>query len=81
MKALDKKAFTQTIDFQLQGEAKSLDEVVVYSGENPAFKILRKLSENKAKNDRKRLNAFEYNSYSKMELDVDNLSENLKKER
>jgi len=81
MKALDKKAFTQTIDFQLQGEAKSLDEVVVYSGENPAFKILRKLSENKAKNDRKRLNAFEYNSYSKMELDVDNLSEKFKERK
>lgn len=81
IKVLDKKVFTQTIDFQLQGEAKSLDEVVVYSGENPAFKILRKLSENKDKNDRKRLSAFEYNSYSKMELDVDNLSEKFKERK
>ena len=68
-KVLDKNAVTQTIDFQLQAEAKSLDEVVVYSGENPAFKILRKLRENADKNDRKRLTAFEYDSYSKMELD------------
>ena len=78
VKALDKSAVTQTIDFQLQGEAKSLDEVVVYSGENPAFKILRKLRENAEKNDRKRLTAFEYDSYSKMELDVDNISEKFK---
>ena len=80
-KVLDKTALTQTIDFQLQAEAKSLDEVVVYSGENPAFKILRKLRENADKNDRKRLTAFEYDSYSKMELDVDNISEKFKKKK
>ncbi len=80
-KVLDKDALTQTIDFQLQGEAKSLDEVVVYSGENPAFKILRKLRENAEKNDRKRLTAFEYDSYSKMELDVDNISEKFKNKK
>jgi hypothetical protein len=80
-KALDKKAATQTIDFQMQAEAKSLDEVVVYSGENPAFKILRKLRENAEKNDRKRLTAFEYDSYSKMELDVDNISEKFKEKK
>ena len=80
-KILDKNAATQTIDFQLQAEAKSLDEVVVYSGENPAFKILRKLRENADKNDRKRLTAFEYDSYSKMELDVDNISEKFKKKK
>ena len=80
-KVLDKTVSTQSVDFQLQAEAKSLDEVVVYSGENPAFKILRKLRENADKNDRKRLTAFEYDSYSKMELDVDNISEKFKKKK
>lgn len=80
-KILDKSLDTQTIDFQLQAEAKSLDEVVVYSGENPAFKILRKLRENANKNDRKRLTAFEYDSYSKMELDVNNISEKFKQKK
>lgn len=80
-KVLDKSVSTQSVDFQLQAEAKSLDEVVVYSGENPAFKILRKLRENADKNDRKRLIAFEYDSYSKMELDVDNISEKFKKKK
>ena len=80
-KILNKDSTTQIIDFQLQGEAKSLDEVVVYSGENPAFKILRKLRENADKNDRKRLTAFEYDSYSKMELDVDNISEKFKQKK
>ena len=80
-KILDKSLDTQTIDFQLHAEAKSLDEVVVYSGENPAFKILRKLRENADKNDRKRLTAFEYDSYSKMELDVNNISEKFKQKK
>ena len=80
-KAIDKKSANQTIDFQLAGEAKSLDEVIVYSGENPAFKILRKLRENSEKNDRKHLSAYEYDSYSKMELDVDNISEKFKKKK
>jgi hypothetical protein len=80
-KALDKNADSQTIDFQLQAEPKSLDEVVVYSGENPAYKILRKLRENAEKNDRKRLTAFEYDSYSKMELDVDNISDKFKEKK
>ena len=81
IKALDKNAATQTVDFQMAAETKSLDEVVVYSGENPAFKILRKLRENVEKNDRKRLTAFEYDSYSKMELDVDNISEKFKEKK
>ena len=81
IKPLDKNATTQTVDFQMAGEAKSLDEVVVFSGENPAFKILRKLRENAEKNDRKRLTAFEYDSYSKMELDVDNISEKFKEKK
>ena len=81
IKALDKNAATQTIDFQMAAETKSLDEVVVYSGENPAFKILRKLRENVEKNDRKRLTAFEYDSYSKMELDVDNISDKFKEKK
>ena len=80
-KVLNKDATTQTIDFQLQAEPKSLDEVVVYSGENPAYKILRKLRENAEKNDRKRLTAFEYDSYSKMELDVDNISDKFKEKK
>jgi hypothetical protein len=81
IKALDKNAMNQTIDFQMVGEAKSLDEVVVFSGENPAFKILRRLRENAEKNDRKRLTAFEYDSYSKMELDVDNISDKFKEKK
>ncbi|WP_176464558.1 DUF5686 and carboxypeptidase-like regulatory domain-containing protein [Flectobacillus sp. BAB-3569] len=81
VKALNKKVADQTIDFQLASEAKSLSEVYVYSGENPAFKILRKLRENSDKNDRKRLSAYEYNSYSKVELDVDNISEKFKEKK
>lgn len=78
VKILDNVLEKQIVDFQLQNEVKSLDEVVVHSGENPAFKILRKLRENADKNDRKHLSAFEYDSYSKMELDVNNISEKFK---
>jgi hypothetical protein len=56
-------------------------EVKVYSGENPAFKILRGVLQHKESNDRSKLIAYEYDSYSKMELDVDNISEKFKERR
>ncbi len=72
---------TQTLDFQLEPTSTSLAEVVVRAGENPAFRILRELRERRAFNDRKRLTAYEYDSYAKTELDVDNLSEKFRKRR
>jgi len=72
---------SQTIDFQLESAQKALEEVIVYSGENPAHKIIKKLLAHKSKNDRAKLDAFEYDSYSKIELDVDNISEKFREKK
>ncbi len=75
------KGVEQRIDFQLAPEATQLDDFVVYSGkvENPAFRIMRGVVDNKKFNDKRRLAAYEFQSYTKIEVDVDNITENLKK--
>ena len=81
VKKIDKTLKTQTIDFQLAPTSSALKDVIVYSGENPVFKILRKVLANKDLNDRSKLSAYEYDSYSKMELDVDNISDKFKERK
>jgi hypothetical protein len=71
----------QEINFQIEPSTLEMAEVKVYSGENPAFKILRGVLQHKESNDRSKLIAFEYDSYTKMELDVDNISEKFKERR
>ncbi len=73
-----RKGVRQTINFQLQEEATSLQEVVVFSGENPAWEIMRGVVRNKSKNDKRKLTAFEYDTYTKIEVDVDNISDKLR---
>lgn len=74
------KGVTQRIDFQLNQEATTLADVVVYAGkrENPAFRIMRGIMENKRYNDKRRLAAYEYQSYNKIEIDVDNITDKLR---
>ncbi len=81
VKKLDKQLALQEIDFQVEPSQSALKEVIVYSGENPVFKILRKLLANREQNDRSRLEAYEYSSYTKMELDVDNISEKFRERK
>jgi hypothetical protein len=80
-KAIPAGVANPTVDFQLEPTSTSLAEVVVRAGENPAFRILRELRERRPRNDRQRLAAYEYDSYAKTELDVDNLSEKFRKRR
>ncbi|GAB4395962.1 MAG: DUF5686 and carboxypeptidase-like regulatory domain-containing protein [Microscillaceae bacterium] len=64
-----------TLNFQLFGESKKLEEIVVVAGEDPAYPIMREVIRNKKRNDVRQLEAYEYESYVKIELDVDNISE------
>jgi hypothetical protein len=70
-----KRATRQTINFQLEEEVTNLQEVVIQAGENPAFEILRKVVRNKNENDKRKLTAYEYDTYTKIEIDVDNISD------
>ncbi|MCE2731963.1 MAG: DUF5686 family protein [Chryseotalea sp.] len=75
------KGISQTINFQLEEEITNLQEVVVLAGENPAFEVLRNVVRNKEKNDKRKLLAYEYDTYTKIEVDVDNMSEKFRNNR
>ena len=81
IKYIDKKVTSQVVDFQIEPTNRSLNEVMVYSGENPVFKILRNVIKNRERNDRSKLSAYAYDSYTKMELDVDNISDKFKERK
>ena len=72
---------TQVVNFQLAEAVTNLQEIVVDAGENPAYPILRNVVRNKDKNDKRRLTAYEYDTYTKIEIDVDNISEKFKKKK
>lgn len=75
------KGKSQVINFQIEEDVTSLQEIVVRPGENPAFDILRKVIRNKNENDKRRLNSYEYDTYTKVEIDVDNISEKMRERK
>lgn len=80
-KKIVSKGKEQVINFQLDEDVTNLQEVVFLAGENPAFEILRKVVRNKSDNDKRKLSAYEYETYTKIEIDVDNISSKLRKKR
>ncbi|SFF30227.1 DUF5686 and carboxypeptidase-like regulatory domain-containing protein [Thermoflexibacter ruber] len=77
------KGKIQIINFQLNAQVTTLREVVVSAKnyENPAWEILRNVIKNKERNDKRNLQAYSYESYNKIELDVDNITEKFKKRK
>lgn len=76
-----KRGVTQVINFQLEEQLNSLNEVVITPGENPAFEILKRVDENRKLHDKRRLTAYEYETYTKIEIDIDNMSEKFRKRK
>jgi len=76
-----KRGVSQVINFQLTEDIISLQEVVILAGENPAWSILRNVVKNKKENDKRKLSAYEYDTYTKIEIDVDNLSEKFRQRK
>lgn len=71
----------QQINFSLDPSEVLLDEVVILPGENPAEVILRKVIENKEINNRKEFDAYEYEVYTKIQFDANNIRERLQERR
>jgi Family of unknown function (DUF5686)/CarboxypepD_reg-like domain len=65
----------QIINFKLDRSDISLQEIVILPGENPAHVILRKIIENKEQNRKNSLRNYQYEAYSKVELDLYDLKE------
>jgi hypothetical protein len=75
------RGIKQVVNFQLEEEVTNLMEVIVHAGENPAYEILRRVVRNKNKNDKRKLTAYEYDTYTKIEVDADNLSEKFRERK
>lgn len=73
-----KRGITQTLNVPMS-QGVELKTIVVKAGENPAWRILRKIIANKDKNDRKKLDAYEYEVYNKVEFDLNNINKATKK--
>lgn len=76
-----KKGVKQVINFQLEEEATRLKEAVVTAGENPAFDILRKVGGHKNEHDKRKLSAYECETYTKIEIAIDNMSEKFRERK
>ncbi|AHJ99667.1 DUF5686 and carboxypeptidase-like regulatory domain-containing protein [Hymenobacter swuensis] len=72
-KRVNTTAERQTLNFALGSGSVSLGEVVVRPRENPAYRILRRVQERKPRNDKRTLTAFEFDSYSRTEVTLNNL--------
>lgn len=73
-----KKGEVQSLNFNLNPESLELMEVVVTNKEDPAYPIMRKAIANKDRNDRRKLNAYQYEMYKKVEIDLENISAKLR---
>ena len=73
-----KKDQAQVIDITMQPSSGELKEVVVTYLENSAFAVLRQVVRNKPANNRAKLAAYEYESYNKVEFDLNNITEDFK---
>jgi hypothetical protein len=76
VKAVVKNKF-QLIDFELKSLSFELSEVEILPGENPAEVILKKVIRNKDLNNREALEAFQYEAYTKVQIDANNYSEKI----
>jgi len=72
---------SQMLEIKLVPNVIRLNELVVYPGENPAWEIMREVIKNKGSNDKRSLDAYQYEGYTKIEIDIDNMSERFRSKK
>lgn len=73
------KIGTVNTDFQLKQDIQTTEEVLIVAGENPSWRIMREAVAAKDKYDKRNIPAYEFNSYNKLEADMDNIPDRLRK--
>lgn len=68
----------QFIDFELKPVSYELAEVVILPGLNPAEVLLKKVIDHKAFNNPDDFDAYEFEAYTKIQIDANNFTERLK---
>ena len=80
-KVVHKKDSHNDLSIKLQEEGIVLEEAVVHMGEDPAYPIMRKLMERKKLNDPERIPKTQFAKYSRMQIDLGNISESFKEKK
>ncbi|GAB3915663.1 DUF5686 and carboxypeptidase-like regulatory domain-containing protein [Mucilaginibacter boryungensis] len=77
------KEHTATVDFQLKADNQLLKTVTITpkSYVNPAWAILENVVKHKNENNLEKLNSYEYESYTRLELSVTNISDKMKQRK
>jgi hypothetical protein len=55
-------------------------EVVVKAGENPAHRIIRNVISHKEFNNKRKLDAYQYETYNKVEFDLNRIPKEMREE-
>lgn len=76
-----KKGQSQIINFELKSKVLNLGTIEILPGVNPALRIIKKAIENKDKYNRENLQSVQYLSYTKQEVDVDNITDKMRKRK
>ncbi|HTF05190.1 MAG TPA: DUF5686 family protein [Bacteroidia bacterium] len=71
----------QTINIPMVKTVGMMNEVIIYPGENPAVTLLKKVWAHKPQNNKEKLDAYQYESYNKLEFDLNNISEDFQKRK
>lgn len=75
------KGTFQTLNIELHSESIDLQEIKVLPGENPAHILLRKIIARKDKNNPSRFESYQYETYTKMEMDLNNINDDFKNKK
>jgi len=76
-----KKGQVQTINMVMKASKVELQEVVIKAGENPANILFREIIKHKPENNHSNLDSYQYEVYNKLEFDLTNISEKMKKNK
>jgi hypothetical protein len=69
---------SQELRFELEPNTQMTELVITDEGwEDPAIALIKKVLNNKKINNREKLDAYEYESYTKVEFDLNNIKESL----
>lgn len=76
-----KRGQSQTLNLPMLLQGVNLLEVVVKAGENPAHRIIRNVIANKKYNNKRRLDAYQYESYNKVEFDLNRIPKEMRERK
>lgn len=81
-RAINKNLTAQEINIPLEDEGGvKLDEITVLAGENPAHRIIRNCVKAKMKNNRSNLEAYQYETYNKLEFDLTRIPKEMRNKK